>query len=175
MRALVVYESMYGNTRAVAEAIAAGLAPGYEATTAPVGGLAAAPLADVDLLVVGGPTHAWGLSRPTTRQNAVAAAQKPGSGLTVEPGATGVGLREWLGSLTRAGNTVAAAFDTRIEAPALITGRASRAISRALMQRGYPVIAKPQSFLVQKNALVPGETDRARDWGSQLATATQPA
>ena len=68
MSILVVYESMWGNTRAVADAIARGLGPDtavVEVTRAP----ADIP-ADVDLLVVGGPTHAFSMSRGTTRHDA---------------------------------------------------------------------------------------------------------
>ena len=70
MTTLVVHESMFGNTRAIAEAIAADL-PGHvevvDVTDEP------APLpAHVDLLVVGGPTHAFSMSRAGTRRDAVA-------------------------------------------------------------------------------------------------------
>lgn len=60
---------MFGNTRAVAEAVAQGLG---SAMTVELVEVSAAPLEsqDVDLLVVGGPTHAFGMSRPTTRSDA---------------------------------------------------------------------------------------------------------
>jgi flavodoxin len=74
MRALIVYESMFGNTRQIAEAVAEGLRAGHDAAPVEVGlvevGEAPATVADVDLLVVGGPTHALGMSRPETRQSA---------------------------------------------------------------------------------------------------------
>jgi menaquinone-dependent protoporphyrinogen IX oxidase len=76
MRAVVVYESMFGNTRKVAEAIGAGLRSFGNVEVAPVGAVTPKLLADVDLPVVGGPTHAWDLSRPPTRQSAVATAHK---------------------------------------------------------------------------------------------------
>ena len=79
-------------------------------------------LADADLVVVGGPTHAHGMSRAATRKAAVEAANKPVSGLKVEPGALGPGLREWLGALDRH-QVKAAAFDTRMHGPAALTGR----------------------------------------------------
>src|SRR6188472_2874693 len=86
MSALVVVESMWGNTRAVAEAVARGL--GEEVEVVEVQD-APTPLPDnVDLLVVGGPTHAFAMSRSTTRHDAV------------ERGARGAdeahGIREWL-------------------------------------------------------------------------------
>ncbi|MFL6114535.1 MAG: flavodoxin family protein [Catenulispora sp.] len=64
MRALVVYESMYGNTRAVAEAVASGLRPAYETEVKPAVDIGAADVDRADLLVVGGPTHVHGLPRP---------------------------------------------------------------------------------------------------------------
>jgi len=55
MRALVVYESMYGNTRVVAGEIADGLRVGYEVTVVPVAEATAELVAGADLLVAGGP------------------------------------------------------------------------------------------------------------------------
>lgn len=54
MRAVVVYESMYGNTHVIADAIASGLGQTCEVIVAPVGEAAAAAVATADLLVVGG-------------------------------------------------------------------------------------------------------------------------
>lgn len=126
-------------------------------------------LADADLVVVGGPTHAHGLSRAATRSSAVQAAGKPGKELHLEPGAEGPGLREWLASLDEVG-VEAAAFDTRMQGPAVLTGRASKGLRRKLRKHGATVIADPESFFVTKdNHLVAGELVRARRWGQQLA------
>src|SRR5690606_14826892 len=70
MRALVAFESMFGNTGLIAEAIADGLARHGEVETAEVGTAPVLLPAEVDLLVVGGPTHAFGMSRPGTRSSA---------------------------------------------------------------------------------------------------------
>ena len=87
------------------------------------------------------------------------------------PGAeTGPGVREWLAGL---GQTHAhgAAFDTRIKGPSALTGRASIGIKYQLSKRGLDMITRPESFLVTRQShLVEGEIDRARVWGSQLAT-----
>ena len=109
------------------------------------------------------------MSRPGTRQGAVAAARKPDSGLTLEPDAAGPGLREWLASVASVpGN--AAVFDTRVNMPSLFSGRASRSIGRKLRQSGCELAAKPQSFFVTKrNHLLAGEQVRARAWGARLA------
>jgi hypothetical protein len=171
MRALIVYESMFGSTRVVAEAIADGI--GMEAEVRVLGVADADPKAigGMDLLVVGGPTQAWGMSWPSTRRGASLHVDKPGSGLILEPGAnTGPGVREWLASLSQI-QGLAAAFDTRIKSPILLTGRASKGISRQLSRHGLSVVVPPESFFVDKGShLLPGESDRARRWGKQLAT-----
>lgn len=168
MHAAVVYESMYGNTRAVAEAIAAGIGP--DATVLQVRRATPDQLAVVDLLVVGAPTHVRGLSRASTRRAAHQAAGKPGSGLSFEPGAEGLGVREWLPSLADL-SCQAAAFDTRIDVPAFFGGRAAPRIARALRHHGAQLVHSPTSFLVDKySRLLDGEQARARAWGQVLAT-----
>ena len=170
---MVIYESMYGNTRAIAEAIGRGLATGYEVTVQPVADVEATELTGVDLLVVGGPTHTWSMSRPSTRQGAATAAEKPGSGLSIEPGATGPGIREWLRSLDRA--TVPSAlhvttFDTRMHAPLGLSGAASRTIAKRLRRVGIRCDARPRGFYVSRqNLLIDGEIARAEVWGRELA------
>ena len=169
MHAVVVYESMYGNTRLVAEAIGIGLGTKYQVDAVPVDKAERRLLERADLIVVGGPTHVHGMSRPSTRESAVADAARPDSGLTLDPDAEGPGLREWFDSLP-ALHARAAAFDTRVDLPAIITGRASKGIARRLRRHGLDLVAEPESFLVTKeNHLEPDETLRARQWGSRLA------
>ena len=86
MRAVVVYESMYGNTHLIADAIGTGLAEGFDVTVVPVADADKAVVAGADLVVVGGPTHAHGMSRSSTRQGAADAAAKAAGELTLEPG-----------------------------------------------------------------------------------------
>jgi hypothetical protein len=174
MRAVVVYESMYGNTHLVADAIGAGLSTIFDVRVVPVVQASPAVLADADLVVVGGPTHAHGMSRAATREAAVEAASKPVGGLTVEPDALGPGLRDWFGSLGRY-PVKAAAFDTRVHGPAALTGRASKGVTRLLREHGFDVAAEPESFLVTKqDRLEPQETARAREWGTKLAEGIAP-
>jgi hypothetical protein len=169
MRAVVVYESMYGNTHLVADAIGAGLRTVFDVTVVPVAQAGPAVLAGADLVVVGGPTHVHGMSRTSTRKAAVEAAGKPDSNLTVEPDALGSGLREWFDSLGRY-PAKAAAFDTRMEGPAAFTGRASKGVARLLRAHGFDVVMEPESFLVTKrNQLMAHESARAREWGAKLA------
>jgi hypothetical protein len=168
MRALVVYESMYGNTHAVATSVAAGLAATHEVTLVPVTGATPELVAGADLLVVGGPTHVHGMSRVASRRSAAEAARKEGSGLTMDPDADGPGVRDWLGGIS-AGHGLAAAFDTRLSGIPALTGRASRSISGLLKRRGYRLLVAPESFLVSKrHALLDGEAARARSWGALI-------
>jgi hypothetical protein len=174
MRALVVYESMYGNTRAIAEAIADGLATSAVAAACRVGTVEPDQLHGLDLLVVGGPTHAWSLSRPSTRESAAQAAAKPASGLTLEPDATGPGLREWVQDVGqwREPHTRVVCFDTRMRAPMGFSGSAGRALARRLRRSGWPVHTAVEGFVVTKrNELVEGELARAHAWGEHLAAS----
>jgi Flavodoxin domain len=170
MRAVVVYESMYGSTHLVADAIGVALrAAAFDVSIVPVSQAGPAVLADADLVVVGGPTHAHGMSRASTRMMAVEAAERPDSNLTAEPDVLSLGLREWFGSLGRY-PAKAAAFDTRLRGPAALTGRASKRVARLLRAHGFDVVMEPESFLVSKqNRLMPHEFTRAREWGTKLA------
>jgi hypothetical protein len=171
MKILVVYESSYGNTHLIADAIGEGLGTAVDVEVVPVAKAVAELVAGADLVVVGGPTHAHGMSREQTRQAAADAAHKPDSQLALDPDAEGAGLREWFGTLGTAAKA-AAAFDTRVDAPALLTGRASKGISRQLRRHGFREVAEPMSFLVSKdNTLVEGQLAAARGWGELLAGA----
>jgi menaquinone-dependent protoporphyrinogen IX oxidase len=177
MRAVVVYESMFGNTHAIAEAIGRGLAGSCEVVIVPVERAVPAVLDGADLIVVGGPTHAHGISREGTRHAAIAMAAKPDALVVLDPDAEGPGLRDWfdrVGSLPHA----AAAFDTRGHAPAVFTGRASKGIARRLRRHGCTIVAAPESFFVvgQDTHLERGELARAEEWGRTVARhAPQPA
>ena len=173
MRALVVYESMYGNTHEIARNIADGLRSNYEVTLVPVAEATANLVAGADLLVAGAPTHVHGLPSVATRRMAARAAAKDGSALRMDPDAGDPGLPEWLNDLGHR-DGLAAAFDTRIKGVPVITGRASRAIARLLKRHGYRLAAAPESFLVSwDTTLLDGEADRARRWGMTLGTASR--
>ncbi len=161
MKALVVYESMFGNTEMIARAIASGLGDACEVTLADVATMPS--VEGMDLLVAGGPTHAFGLSRPGTRQDAV----RQGS---TRPGAADAGLREYLDVSPMLTGLAAATFDTKIDKP-FVPGSAARKAHRQLHRLGCRMLLPPVSFRVTGTAgpLVAGETERAEQWAIRLA------
>ncbi|MDH4364293.1 MAG: flavodoxin domain-containing protein [Acidimicrobiia bacterium] len=165
MRSVVVYESLYGNTEAVARAVADGLArygPARHITPAMLG---SGQLAGVDLLVVGAPTHARGLPREST--------WRPQHGLAAENRTTAPRVRDWLDTIGPGAGRLAVAFDTRVDKPRWITGSAARRVARRLRTQGWRVTGSPRSFLVTgtDGPLVAGELGRARAWGDELGRA----
>jgi flavodoxin-like protein len=181
VKSVVIYESMFGNTHAVADAIAAGLRTGGEASVVSAAEAGKADLSGIDLLVVGGPTHVRGLPWLASRKSAMREAEASHGRLHAEPTAGGQhGLRAVLEDLPNGGDDgpegdgdkhpAAAAFDTRRFGPAPFTGRASRAIAKRLRHHGYELAAAPASFLVdRREQLLDGEIDRALAWGKSLA------
>ena len=177
MRSVVIYESMYGNTHHIADAIAAGLREAGDAVVVSVHDATADVLVDADLVVVGGPTHVHGMSRPATRTSAAEVLDQPdhNADLELDPDAAGPGVREWLEGLG-ASTARAAAFDTRVDVAAVLSGRASKGIAKGLRHHGFDVVVPPESFLVTKEThLEPGEEDRAREWGRHLASVAAPS
>jgi hypothetical protein len=168
-RALVIFESMFGNTRTVAEAVAEGLSSRFVTDLTEVSLAPTRIVEDVSLVVVGGPTHAFGLSRPRTRQDAATRADGP----ILSPAK---GLREWLEAAERPrSGVVAAAFDTRIDKPR-VPGSAARGALKRLRRLGFGVVAAAESFYVTgtKGPLLPGEVERARRWAEQVALRSVP-
>lgn len=168
-RALVAYESMFGNTERVAHAVATGLRlEGFDATVVDVSKNLSVDLDAFDLLVVGAPTHAFSLSRPSTRADAVKQGGRTDSATT--------GVREWLQALPTDGNPrLAAAFDTRVTKVRYLPASASRRAARMLAEHGCQLLSTPTGFLVND---VPGplesrEIDRAIAWSRRVATEAQ--
>lgn len=168
MKVAVVYESVFGNTRRVAEAIADGIRE-----TAPAAAVECQPAAtagpgpgQADLLVVGCPTHFLGMPSPRSRRLQQQQAEEGAWHHGEEP----AGVREWLAALPAVTDRHrAAAFDTRLWKP--MPGSAARQIARGLRRHGYEVIDRPQGFVVEDYAgpLAGGEEERARAWGAALA------
>ena len=163
MKAIVVYESHWGNTAAIAHAIAEGIGPGAEAL--PTDGATPDELADADLVVAGAPVMAFRL--PTDPMVAGLAASE--SDAPKAPDLSHPSMRSWLESLPHH-DARAAAFETRIWwSPRGATGDIERRLRRA----GYRTIAQAQKFVVggTYGPLREGELERARQWGRDLAIA----
>ena len=173
LKAVVVFESMFGNTEKVAREIGDGLAAeGNRVVLADVRHVRAADFVDCDLLVLGAPTHAFTLSRPSTRADAV----RQGAS---ESRAT-VGLREWLTGVedlfpSGSPRPAVAVFDTRVEKVQHWPGSAARKTARVLRGRRFEVIDDPASFYVEdvRGPLVAGERERARTWAHRLVTVVR--
>ena len=133
MRATVVHESPFGGTEAMARAIAVGLSEHPDVETVEGGTSPSTIRDDLDLVVVGGPTHAFGPSRPGARRSAAAQIRRP---LV----SAGTGLPEWSAApqirpATRRG-CAAATFDTRV-GKSWVPGSAAHAVEGRLRGRGW--------------------------------------
>ena len=148
MESLVAYDSKFGNTKRVAEAIADGLRSCGPVRLLGLDRLLHHDLGTVDFLFVGSPTQARGISGR---------------------------IRQFLDALeTRPGTSiVAATFDTRYKMPKLISGSAAKTIARKLRRGGVRIFAPPVRFFLSRQGreLEQGETERARAWAKSLADA----
>jgi hypothetical protein len=166
MTALVVYESMFGNTEAIAGAIADGIAEHIPVRLVEVREAPSVIPDDVELLVVGGPTHAFRTSTAPSRDAAVEQSCD---------GTAHVGLREWLAALSAGSGGVAAVFDTLAERPRWIggSGAAGRGAETELRRLGYRVEVPAAHFFVgaTAGALVEGEEERAHRWGERIGAS----
>ncbi len=168
MKALVVYESMFGNTEQVARAIAAGLARHLDVAVREV---TQAPwdIHDLlDLIVVGGPTHAFSMTRQSSREEAIRQGATHGN--------PEVGIREWLEHLHRGPHSeLVATFDTRVDKVRHLPGSAARKAAHVAQKVGYAAAAKPVSFYVRDSPgpLRDGELARAEAWGDRLGVEAE--
>lgn len=166
MTVLIVAESYFGNTLTVTRAIASGLAQplGLEAVTVVRPSEAPHELpAEVDLLLVGAPTHEFSMPKEQSRKQAA------------EKGATrdhSIGVREWLQQVTPRADLRVVTFDTSVKMK-FMPGSASKAAFKALKKRGFGEAERGLSFYVAGTAgpLVNGEEQRAEAWGAQLGDA----
>lgn len=166
MKALVVYESMFGNTAQVAQAVADGLGESLDVQLAEVSDAPGEVDPEVALIVAGGPTHVFSMSRENTRADAI--------GRGAQEGEREFGLREWMAALPSRRHTAKiATFDTKIESMRYAPGSAAKGAAKAARRHGYEAAANAESFYVREvdGPLVVGETDRARAWARELAAS----
>jgi hypothetical protein len=168
MKAIVVYESYWGNTASVARAIAEGLGPDARAlSTSEARGEA---LAGVGLIVAGSPIIAFQLPTEKMRTDMAAKADKKAPS---PPDLSQPSMRSWLEYIPKvSGGGRAAAFETGFK---LSPGGAGGTILKMLKGVGYEPISKKQRFLVKGSygPMKEGELDRAKAWGAELAKLTK--
>ena len=165
-RALIVVESYFGNTHAIAEAVSTGLIEGgIDAQVTDVSQAPSALPADLDLLVLGAPTHNRGLPTATSRAKARAQA---------ESGKASHGIGEWLETVAIPASTTAAAFDTVIS-KGWLSGSAAKAIAKTLQRRQGRRTVSVRSFVVtaNKGPLATGQETNAHSWGRELADSAK--
>lgn len=144
MKALIIYDTNYGNTKLVAETICRSLDLGCSTVT--VSGLSSTLLETADLIIIGSPVIAW---RPSDKISGLISYLK-------EKGLKGI---------------KAAAFDTRLKS--FLSGGAAGNISRGLKISGAMVIALPAFFYVQsrQGPLFDGELEKAKRWAKDISDA----
>ncbi len=165
MKALVVYDSFFGNTENIAQAIGqalAALSAQGEVETCRVGSVTPQQLAGVQLLVVGSPTRGFRPSEPTVKF------------LSSIPAGSLKGVK-------------LAAFDTRMRledfnSPVLnfvfklkLGNYAANVIAAALKKSGGELAQPPEGFFVKasEGPLRDGELERAEAWGRQVQARLQ--
>ena len=167
MKAIVVYESYWGNAAAVARAIAEGLGEGTRALATDEA--TAEALAGIDLIVAGSPIIAFHLPSDRTRSDMAA---RPDKKAPKPPDLSHPSLRSWLEARPPAERGAScAAFETGFK---LSPGGAAAKILKILEGHGYRAIAKRERFLVETSygPMKDGELDRAKAWGAELPRKT---
>jgi hypothetical protein len=160
VKAVVVYESYWGNTKQVAEAVAEGIGPDVpalatdEATADVVSG--------ADLVVAGAPIHGFSLPREQGRKTLPDDKKAPHP-----PDVSHPTMRTWLSDLP-AGQGYGAGFDTRAS---WTPGSAAKKIRKGLAKAGYSPVGEEGEFIVEGTygPMREGEIERARAWGAELA------
>jgi len=144
MKALIVYDSVYGNTEKIARAIAEAITPSNEVKILRAGEANPSELASIDLLIVGSPTHA---GRPTPA------------------------IKDLLNKVPELQGVNVAAFDTRIPTKLVrVFGYAAGRIANNLKKKGSTLIASPEGFFVTggQGPLKEGELERAAAWAKGI-------
>jgi flavodoxin len=162
VNAVVVYESHWGNTRAVAEAIAEGIGAGARALNTDEA--TADVVAAADLVVAGAPVMGFSLPRDGTLKQLAGDTKGP-----TPPDVSHPLMRTWLDALQER-SAWGAAFETRIW---WTLRGATGSIESKLARAGYRRLAKAERFVVggAYGPLREGELERAREWGAELARA----
>jgi flavodoxin len=147
VKALVVYDSVYGNTEKVAKALAAGLeSGGVEVDVVKVDAVKFDVLGEVDLLCVGSPVHGWSASKPVKE------------------------FLERLKSVKDLNGKKAFAFDTKMSKSRL-AGSAGGRIERKLKDLGFTIAKSSESAIVRgrEGLLEESAEETFKQRGAELA------
>lgn len=168
VKAVIVFESMFGNTEELARAVAEGLtSAGAEVALREVGHDVPQDFAGCDLLVLAAPTHALSLSRPESRSDAVSRGADRARAAT--------GMREWLAADEEtfgpaSSRPAVVVFDSRLEKARHWPGSAAKRMAKTLKRQGFTVLDRTSFYVVQMDGpIASGERERARAWGQHLA------
>lgn len=154
MQSVVIYDSKFGNTERIADAIARGLGTLGSALvmdTAEASGTNQQAVIGLDLVLLGGPTQR----------------RAPSPALRSFMDALPAGLR----------GVPAATFDTRYRGSTWIMGSAAAEAAKVLRKAGSAVVAPPESFFIgrggplERQALEAGEIERAEAWGRAVGAS----
>jgi flavodoxin I len=159
MKALVVYDSVFGNTERIAHAIGDGLGSQADVGIVRASDVTTEQLDGLTLLVVGSPTRKFSPTRATVR---------------LLKGIRKHGLE----------GVKVAAFDTRVPASEVekvrilallvrLFGYAAEPIAERLQKKGGQLVLPPEGFYVggTEGPLLEGELERATDWAARIAAA----
>jgi flavodoxin len=160
MKAMVVYDSVFGNTGKIAQAIGYALGPPEDVEMLRVSEVKPEQLAGLTLLVVGSPTRQFSPTGATT---------------------------SFLKSIPKNGlkGVKVAAFDTRFTVSAIeevrvlaffvrVFGYAAKPIANRLEKKGGELVVPPEGFYVgdTEGPLLQGELERAADWARRIGTVS---
>jgi flavodoxin I len=160
MKALIIYDSFFGNTEKIAQAIGDAIAGIMDVEICKVSDIEPVQLKELSLLIVGSPIRAFRPSPTITKF------------LKSIP----------VGSLN---GVKAAAFDTRIGIENIKSrtlrffvnffGYAAKPISEKLRKKGAEIVIAPEGFFVNdtKGPLQDGELERAAAWSKQIISKLQ--
>jgi flavodoxin len=157
MKVVVVYDSVFGNTGKIAQAIGHALGSPEDVRVLQVSEVKPEQLAGLTLLVVGSPTRQFSPTGATT---------------------------SFLKSIPKNGlkGVKVAAFDTRFTVSAIeevrilaffvrIFGYAAKPIADRLKKKGGELVIPPEGFYVAdtEGPLLEGELERAAEWAKQIS------
>jgi len=156
MKALIVYDSFFGNTEQVARTMGQALEPKMDVDVLPITEVKPEQLTDLQLLIVGSPTRAFSPS-PDTKQFLKNVPKQALSGVKVTAFDTRISVED-------TGSAILSFF-------VKIFGYAAKPIADRLQKKGGELAKPPEGFYVAdtEGPMKEGELERAAQWAAELA------